>query len=73
MFEIPNPHGQLAATLDERRRLGRTGRFETTRRLAAETDAVAVDSPETGIVYYWRVLTLTPRMSSISPRVMGWR
>jgi hypothetical protein len=38
----------------------RTGRLEASRRLAAAVEAVAVDSPETGILYYWRVLTLTP-------------
>ncbi len=37
-----------------------TDRFEATRRLTAVVDAVAVDSPEPGIHYYWRVLTLTP-------------
>ncbi len=36
-----------------------TGRLLATRRLATEVNAVAVDSPETGINYYWRVLTLT--------------
>ncbi len=35
-----------------------TGRLEATRRLGTAIDAVAVDSPETGINYYWRVLTL---------------
>ena len=39
----------------------RTGRLEATRRLAAEVGAVAVDSPEAGIAYYWRVLTLAPQ------------
>ena len=35
-----------------------TGRLEATRRLESAIEAVAVDSPETGINYYWRVLTL---------------
>ncbi len=37
----------------------RTGRFQASRQLAAAAESVAVDSPETGINYYWRVLTLT--------------
>ncbi len=34
-----------------------TGRLVATRRLPAAVGAVAVDSPEPGIHYYWRVLT----------------
>ncbi len=36
-----------------------TGRLEATRRLESAVETVAVDSAETGIYYYWRVLTLT--------------
>ncbi len=36
-----------------------TGRYDTTRRLPGTMTAAAVDSPEPGIAYYWRVLSKT--------------
>ncbi len=33
-----------------------TGTFETTASLAADVDGVAVEGPEPGLYYYWRVL-----------------
>ncbi len=35
------------------------GRFKTTRELASATKTVAVDGPEPGLNYYWRVRTKT--------------
>jgi hypothetical protein len=40
-----------------------TGRFDVTPRLADRVESVAVEAPEPGINYYWRVLTET---------VSGW-
>ncbi len=43
------------------------GHFEATRRLPLATSAVAVDAPEPGVNYYWRVLTETPEGWAASP------
>ncbi|MDH3402125.1 MAG: hypothetical protein OES32_06880 [Acidobacteriota bacterium] len=37
-----------------------TGRFDATRKLAADVRAVSLQDPEPGIYYYWRVLEETP-------------